>query len=112
MPLCDNSRPPIGTWGNMISLTELLYEEIINLGENISYLQGRCDSIIEICAIYRLSKGKKYLSITNKNINNIEQKLLKISDELKIFADKIPKDLNEIVKSYHKDIIKKPKSCS
>ena len=39
MPLCDNSRPPIGTWGNMISLTELLYEEIINLGENDATLK-------------------------------------------------------------------------
>ena len=108
MSLCVNSRPPIGTWGNMISLTELLYEEIINLNENLSYLQGRCDSIIEICAIYRLSKGKKYLSATN----NIEQKLLKVSDELRIFANKVPKDLNEIVNSYKKDIIKRPKSCS
>lgn len=90
----------------MISLTEILYNEITNLSKNLSYLQGKCDSIIEMCAIYRLSKGKKYLSKTSKNINNIEQKLLEISNELKIFANKVPNDLDEIVKSYKKDIIK------
>ena len=108
MALCDNSRQPIGTHMNMDLLLELIYAEISSISENISYLKGRCDSIIEICAVCRMTNpNKKYKTKKEKELYKIEKILLDVKGELGNFSDKITERLNSCIKIYEQDILKR-----
>ena len=110
MPLCDNSRLPIGTNGGGIMqlLLELIYAEIHSLAENISYLKGRCDSILEMCTTYRLVHEKECnRSMYEKELWILEEKLQKIKNELNKFVEQIPNQLGNDIKNFETNIIKK-----
>ena len=89
-------------------LLEHIYAEICSLSENIAYLKGRCDSIIEICAVNRfVNQNKKQKTKEEKELCEIEKKLIDIKDELNRFADKIPKSLDAKIKKYERNTLQK-----
>lgn len=93
---------------NMKILIELIYAEIVSIAENISYLRGRCDSIIELCSIHSFSnKNKKYKTKEEKELLKIEKSLMNIRDELNNFAEKIPNRLNIEANEFEKEMLKK-----
>ena len=92
----------------MILLLELIYAEIHNLAENISYLKGRCDTIIELCAIHRLTNSqKKRKNKYEKELYKLETRLFYIRDQLDNFAEQIPNKLKINIKEYEEKINKK-----
>ena len=83
----------------MKELVDLLYAEIYNISEELSYLKGKCSSIVEICAINRFvnERAKKRPS---KKLKYIEKRLNKVISEINNLSDKIPLELFHDIEKY------------
>lgn len=89
-------------------LLELVYAEIHSLAENISYLKGRCDSILEMCTTHRFAKkGKRAKTKYEKELYSLEEDLQKIKNRLCDFSEQTSDLLYQRIKIFEDEINKK-----
>ncbi len=89
-------------------LLELVYAEIHSLAENISYLKGRCDSILEMCTTHRFAKkGKRVKTKYETELYSLEKDLQKIKNQLCDFSEQTSDLLYQRIKIFEDEINKK-----